>query len=634
MKRTALFFLMMTLSIGSASAQRIPVKHVAVVETDIRPSVANEITRDEAMEITNVIRREAVRALPKERYNIMTAETVLAMGEAVLAECAEENCIITLGSKIGADYIVRGTINKFRTMFSLTVELYETEWGNLISVADAVRSANLEDLLEKSQRASADMYKRFLEIGPRASPQATPAPVPATRPEYASAPKSKPQSAPEPPPANFADDKTGIEMVFVKGGMFLMGCTNERDGCDGNEKPARPVTLSDFYIGKYEVTQKQWRMIMGKNKSRFQGDDLPVTNVSWDDIQKFIVSLNRTTGKNYRLPTEAEWEYAARGGSNDKNFKYAGSNNIGDVAWYDANARGYAYGTHRVGTKAPNELGIYDMSGNVWEWVKDFYDKYTTIQLSNPSGPSFGTYHVIRGGSWSDNAGNNRVSRRTSNYGSYRTGNLGFRLAMSSSAAPQSFVSGRSENAMQVIESVSQPQAQTVPAYTEPENKTLKFSLAAKYMIPAPKMIPKYGAYMLELAWIRKNGFYQGFDLGFGHYYSAEKDEGHLAILHEVVGATLNNGWTYEIGNMRLEYGVSVGLWMMNLEYDGYSGEESIEEMPNLGFGGPFIRLYWRHLEISYRAMIGTRVTDWEWNIEGLSYNTQLTVGVRFAFPK
>jgi formylglycine-generating enzyme required for sulfatase activity len=204
-----------------------------------------------------------------------------------------------------------------------------------------------------------------------------------------------------------ADD---LAMVSVQGGTFTMGCTGEqvRD-CDSDEKPAHSVTVGNFNIGKFEVTQRLWKQIMGNNPSKFKGDDLPVENVSWNDIQEFIKKLNEQTGKKYRLPTEAEWEYAARGGNKSKGYKYSGSNNIDEVAWYDGNSGDK---TNEVGTKSPNELGIYDMSGNVWEWVSDRYGKYTSEAKTNPTGPSSGSYRVIRGGGWGNGARVCRVSNR------------------------------------------------------------------------------------------------------------------------------------------------------------------------------------------------------------------------------
>jgi formylglycine-generating enzyme required for sulfatase activity len=206
-----------------------------------------------------------------------------------------------------------------------------------------------------------------------------------------------------------------------------MGATSEQ-GSDAysDEKPAHRVTVSDFYIGKYEVTQAQWKAIMGSNPSKWTGDNLPVENVSWNDIQEFIQKLNQKTGKKYRLPTEAEWEYAARGGNKSRGYKYSGSNDIGTVAWYSSNSGDK---THPVGQKQPNELGIYDMSGNVWEWCQDWYGDYSSASQTNPTGPSSGSYRVLRGGSWNDYTGGCRVSSRTCNTPSSRGSYNGFRLA-------------------------------------------------------------------------------------------------------------------------------------------------------------------------------------------------------------
>ena len=221
-----------------------------------------------------------------------------------------------------------------------------------------------------------------------------------------------------------------IEMVFVEGGTFMMGATAEQGtDCRDNEKPVHQVTLSDYYIGKYQVTQKQWEAVMGNNPSDFKGDNLPVENVSWHDAQKFINRLNELTGKKYRLPTEAEWEYVARGGNESRGYKYSGSNNISDVAWYDDN---FVEETHPVGTKQANELGIFDMSGNVWEFCNDWYDKYTNTAKTNPTGPSSGSDRVNRGGSWYEKAKYMRMSFRGSLKPDSCDSNFGFRLASSS----------------------------------------------------------------------------------------------------------------------------------------------------------------------------------------------------------
>lgn len=225
----------------------------------------------------------------------------------------------------------------------------------------------------------------------------------------------------------YTDKNTGIELVFVKGGCYSMGDTFGDGSSD--ERPVHNVCLSDFYIGKYEVTQGQWQKVMGRNPSHFSncGDNCPVENVSWDDIQDFISRFNRQTGRNYRLPTEAEWEYAARSGG--KSQKYAGGNDVDSVAWYSSNSGGK---THPVGQKRPNGLGIYDMSGNVWEWCKDWYgsDYYSQSQRDNPTGPSSGSYRVDRGGSWVLSAAYARASYRFRYDPDDRGNSLGFRLAL------------------------------------------------------------------------------------------------------------------------------------------------------------------------------------------------------------
>jgi formylglycine-generating enzyme required for sulfatase activity len=214
------------------------------------------------------------------------------------------------------------------------------------------------------------------------------------------------------------------DMIFIEGGTFSMG-SNEYD----DEKPIHSVTVSSFYMGKYEVTQKQWREVMGQDppELNFKGcDQCPVERVSWNDIQEFLKKLNAKTGKNYRLPTEAEWEYAARGG---KSYKYAGSDNIGSVAWYSDNSDSK---THPVGQKSANGYGLYDMSGNVWEWCSDWYnsDYYKNSPSDNPKGPSTSSIRVLRGGSWISGAAGCRSADRYFSTPDYRHNNYGFRLAL------------------------------------------------------------------------------------------------------------------------------------------------------------------------------------------------------------
>jgi len=218
-------------------------------------------------------------------------------------------------------------------------------------------------------------------------------------------------------------------MVFVEGGTFMMGCDLECFNCCMKwEKPAHQVTVDGFYIGKYEVTQAQWKAVMGSNPSNFKGDNLPVESVSWDEVQEFIGKLNAQTGKHYRLPTEAEWEFAARGGNKSKGYKYSGSNTADHVAWHTYNSKDK---THTVGTKSPNELGIYDMSGNVYEWCNDWYANYSSDAQTNPQGPSTGSFRVGRGGGWIDYPVRASVSNRIHGTTDDRDPGIGFRLARS-----------------------------------------------------------------------------------------------------------------------------------------------------------------------------------------------------------
>ncbi len=234
--------------------------------------------------------------------------------------------------------------------------------------------------------------------------------------------------APAPQPTarsvGFTDPTTGMKFVNLSGGCFQMG-DNFGDG-DGDEKPVHEVCVSDFAIGKYEVTQGEYKRIIGSNPSHFSlcGDNCPVEKVSCNDVQDFINKLNSQSGRNYRLPTEAEWEYAARSGG--KREKYSGGDNVNAVSWYGSNSGAE---THPVGQKQANGLGIYDMSGNVWEWAKDWKGDYSSGSQQNPQGPSSGSNRVIRGGSWYNVARHMRAAYRYNFSPDDRRNHLGFRLA-------------------------------------------------------------------------------------------------------------------------------------------------------------------------------------------------------------
>ena len=229
---------------------------------------------------------------------------------------------------------------------------------------------------------------------------------------------------------SFSVRGVSFNMIYVKGGAFLMGATEEHVGiATEREYPAHLVTLSDYYIAQTPVTQELWQAVMGNNPSVNIGNNQrPVELVNWYDCQDFISKLNQLTGKCFRLPTEAEWEFAARGGIYTHGYMYSGSNNSDEVAWHESNSN---QTSHPVASKMPNELGLYDMSGNVWEWCNDFYETYTSEPMNNPTGPIFGNQKVMRGGSYFSTLDYGRVSNRFSPPSPlFKAHPLGFRLVM------------------------------------------------------------------------------------------------------------------------------------------------------------------------------------------------------------
>ena len=234
-----------------------------------------------------------------------------------------------------------------------------------------------------------------------------------------------------PTPQDLEFDVNGVKftMKYVEGGAFMMGASNDDYEAYEDEQPTHKVRLDSYYMGETQVTQELWQAVMGYNPSHFKGDRLPVEEVSWDDCQEFVKKLNAITGKTFVLPTEAQWEYAARGGNMSKGYKYSGGNNIDEVAWYSGNSNNQ---THIVANKKYNKLGLYDMTGNVWEWCNDWYDDdyYSTSPQENPKGPSSGDDRVLRGGSWGNGDGLCRVSSRAYYDPDDRDDNIGFRLAL------------------------------------------------------------------------------------------------------------------------------------------------------------------------------------------------------------
>ncbi|MBP5364924.1 MAG: formylglycine-generating enzyme family protein [Bacteroidales bacterium] len=234
--------------------------------------------------------------------------------------------------------------------------------------------------------------------------------------------------------STFTVNGVSFNMKYVEGGTFKMGAQKTNSSGDNydaeaenDEKPVHEVTLSSYNIGETEVTQALWKAVMGadNNPSKSKNDSYPVEQVSWNDVQTFITKLNELTGETFRLPTEAEWEYAARGGKKSEGYKYAGSNNLDDVAWFKSNSNSI----NTVAMKQPNELGLYDMIGNASEWCFDWYGVYSSATQTNPTGAPTGSNHVNRGGCWGSPAACSRVSFRRSHTPEYNDDRLGFRLA-------------------------------------------------------------------------------------------------------------------------------------------------------------------------------------------------------------
>ena len=290
---------------------------------------------------------------------------------------------------------------------------YETVEGSVKLTANAPRTVN-ENLVASAQQSTAQQSTAQQSTAQQSNQAQS---VNAVQPPVQS-----------PTIETFTVKGVSFNMVRVDGGTFTMGATSEQQSPDSDEKPAHQVTLSSYSIGETEVTQALWQAVMGSNPSHFKGNNLPVESVSWYDCQTFISKLNEMTGKRFRLPTEAEWEYAARGGSKSRGYKYSGSNNIDDVAWYTTTTNGK--GTCSVKTKRPNELGLYDMSGNVWEWCQDRYSSYSSDSQTNPTGPERGSNRVYRGGSWLSYAGLCRVANRHGLTPGIRSDFLGLRLAL------------------------------------------------------------------------------------------------------------------------------------------------------------------------------------------------------------
>ncbi|MBU1641353.1 MAG: formylglycine-generating enzyme family protein [Proteobacteria bacterium] len=329
------------------------------------------------------------------------------------ADCTDTGCLAELGKALGTKYMVYGSISKAGTLYIISLSLLDTvgENAGVLNRINERCTCSEEKLFDTMQQAAA----KIMDKGVFASGTGSTAGVRMGTVAVKSSSGTELGNT-------YTETTTGMEFVTVPGGCFQMGSNSG----DSDEQPVHEVCVDDFQIGKYEVTQGQWREVMENNPAKFMnGDNYPIEQVGWADVQDYISKLNRKSGRSFRLPTEAEWEYACRSGGRDE--QYCGGNNVDSLAWYKDNSSG---STHQVGTKSPNGLGIYDMSGNVWEWTTDWYDKrsYGKSPRQNPAGPSSGSYRVFRGGGWRYNQGGVRSAVRLRDSPVYRSSGLGFRL--------------------------------------------------------------------------------------------------------------------------------------------------------------------------------------------------------------
>jgi formylglycine-generating enzyme required for sulfatase activity len=373
---------------------------------NINPSYAQDLTSILVSEISKL-----------EKYEVYSQENVRTLAgwtaERMTLGCTDTKCLTALG-QMDIAKLISGRVGKIGNRYSVSLNLFDTQNARAEkSVSEVGRSEDeLIDLVQVAVRKLLGEEVIPSKIEQKLHEKAT---------TVVALPKLE---------KSFKDPLTGMEFVLVKSGCFEMGDTFGA----GNpwEKPVHEVCLKDFYLGKNEVTQGQWKRVMGGNPSNFkESDENPVEMVSWNDVQEFIRRLNQMSGRSYRLPTEAEWEFAARSGG--KKEEWAGTSNeseLQEYAWFQENS---AQRTHPVGRKKPNGLGFYDMSGNVWEWVNDWYDSeyYRNTPQNEPQGPIGGQYKVLRGGSWNSSPWRVRAADRNRYEPSLRHGILGFRLGLS-----------------------------------------------------------------------------------------------------------------------------------------------------------------------------------------------------------
>lgn len=427
-----LFFVLVFMLPAHSMAQTNELVRVAILET-----VDKEGNVDYAKEL--LLRQTLTFAINRtqgyEGYNRVDMKQITGEQNFQRTGMVSDDQIKRVGVMTGAKYIlIAEAANYSHTEILVLANLVDIESGKIVNSSIPKVTSVESEALTKS---CIDIAKTLLNVGGGMSSTSSTSYSHSSSNSYGSSSGGYGRNQ------DFIETAWGInmKMIWVEGGDFLMGCTSEQGGaCESDEQNVRRVTVDGYYIGMLEVTQSQWEKVVGtsisqqRNKANSSwslygvGPDYPMYYVSWDEAMEFCRLLSNKTGRTYTLPTEAQWEYAARGGNKNEGAKYAGSNMIDAVAWYTDNS---GSSTHIVGSKRANALGIYDMSGNVWEWCKDWYaNSYVSYDTNNPVGPSSGSYRVYRGGSWSNGASRCRVADRSYNSPGYRRDHLGFRVVL------------------------------------------------------------------------------------------------------------------------------------------------------------------------------------------------------------
>jgi sulfatase modifying factor 1 len=403
--------------------------YIAIFDFDVVGKVDHDISRPLSDSVRNVIVRSGkFKVMDRGNMDRILREQAFQMTGSVLKERAVE-----AGQFLGVGKIAIGSIGIVGRTYFISLSLVNIESGETERVEEDTCKCELDELIESTKRVANKLIAGgpapVVAVAPPPPPAPLPPPAPAPEPARVEPIPQEPVYIAPPSGVTYRDSVTGMEFVLVKGGCFQMG---DEDG-DREEKPVHEVCVDDFYIARYEVTQAQWKAINGRNPSKYKkSDQNPVEDLSWKDAQDFIKDLNQKSGRTFRLPTEAEWEYAARSGGRKE--KWAGTNTeseLGNYAWYNDNA---GREEHRpVGQKRPNAFGLYDMTGNVAEWVADKYDNsyYKESPRNNPGGPDRRGDRVFRGGSYKDRAKDARTSKRDKKSDSRSDSTIGFRLALS-----------------------------------------------------------------------------------------------------------------------------------------------------------------------------------------------------------